>query len=135
MISLLKLRASWGQIGNVAGVRNYSYMSNLSQTGDYTYLGNSHQNPILGLGLTTFPNPDLKWETSEQTDLGFDIEFLEGKLAFGADYFIKNTKDLIEEVPLASVGGVSVAPLGNVGKVQNSGVEFTLGYGDTSLRL
>lgn len=132
VISLLKLRASWGQIGNVAGVRNYSYMSNLSQTGDYTYLGNSHQNPILGLGLTTFPNPDLKWETSEQTDLGFDIEFLEGKLAFGADYFIKNTKDLIEEVPLASVGGVSVAPLGNVGKVQNSGVEFTLGYGDTS---
>lgn len=132
LISLLKLRASWGQIGNVAGVRNYSYMSNLAQTGDYTYLGNAHQNPILGLGLSTFPNPGLKWETSEQTNLGFDIELLNGKFAFGADYFIKNTKDLIEEVPIASVAGVSVAPLGNIGKVQNSGVEFTVGYGETT---
>lgn len=129
-ISLLKLRASWGQIGNVAGVRNYSYVSNLAQTGEYAYLGNMHQNPILGLGLITIPNKNLKWETSEQTDLGFDIEFLQGRLSFAADYFIKNTKDLIEEMPVASVAGISVAPLGNVGKVRNSGFEFTAGYGD-----
>lgn len=131
-ISLLKLRASWGQIGNVNGVRNYSYVSNLSATGDYAYLGNTHQNPIQGIGLVTYPNMGLKWETSEQTDLGFDMAFLNNKLSISADYYIKNTKDLIEEMPVASVAGISQAPLGNVGKVQNSGFELTIGYGNTS---
>ncbi|GHV21454.1 SusC/RagA family TonB-linked outer membrane protein [Bacteroidia bacterium] len=127
-ISLLKLRASWGQIGNVAGVRNYSYSTNLAQTGEYIYLGDNHQNSIRGLGLTTIANKNLKWETSEQTDLGFDIELLSGRLLLSADYFLKNTKDLIDEVPMPSVAGVAVNPLGNVGRVQNSGLEFTLGY-------
>ena len=129
-LSLLKIRASWGQIGNVAGVRNYSYSTNLAQTGEYIYLGNNHQNPVKGLGLTTLANKGLIWETSEQTDVGFDIEFLSGRLAFSADYFVKNTKDLIDEIPMPSVAGVAVNPLGNVGKVQNSGLEFTLGYRD-----
>lgn len=129
-ISLLKLRASWGQVGNVNGVRNYSYLSNLSALGDYAYLGNQHQNPILGLGMVTIPNQDLRWEISEQTDLGFDIELLEGRFSFGMDWYLKNTKDLIEEVPLPSVSGISVAPLGNIGSVQNRGFEFTVGYTD-----
>ena len=129
-ISLLKLRASWGQIGNVEGVRNYSYSTNLAQTGDYIYLGNTHQNPIRGLGLTTIANRSLKWETSEQTDFGLDVEFLSGRFVFSADYFVKNTKDLIDEIPMPSVAGVATNPLGNVGRVQNSGWEFTLGYRD-----
>ncbi len=130
-ISLLKLRASWGQVGNVNGVRNYSYLSNLSQIGNYAYLGSQHQNPVIGMGMVTIPNTNLKWEVSEQTDLGFDIELFNGRLSFGTDYFIKNTKDLIEEMPLPSVAGISVAPLGNVGKVQNRGWEFTLGINDS----
>ena len=127
-ISLLKLRASWGQIGNVNGVRNYSYSTNLEQTGEYIYLGSDHQTPIRGLGLTTFANRSLKWETSEQTDIGLDIEFLSGRISLSADYFIKNTKDLIDEIPMPSVAGVATNPLGNVGKVQNKGWEFTVGY-------
>lgn len=130
LISLLKLRASWGQIGNVGAVRNYSYATNLAQTGEYAYLGSSHQNAIQGLGLTTIANTSLKWETSEQTNLGFDVEFLKGRLSLAADYFIKNTKDMIDEIPMASVAGVAVAPLGNIGKVKNSGFEMTVGYGD-----
>lgn len=130
LISLLKLRASWGQIGNVGAVRNYSYATNLAQTGEYAYLGSSHQNPIQGLGLTTIANTNLKWETSEQTNLGFDVEVLKGRLSFSADYFIKNTKDMIDEIPMPSVAGVAVAPLGNIGEVKNSGFEFTAGYGD-----
>lgn len=133
-ISLLKLRASWGQVGNVNSVRNYSYLSNLSQIGDYAYLGSQHQNPVIGVGMLTIPNKDLRWEISEQTDLGFDIELFNGRLSFGMDWFIKNTKDLIEEVPVSSVAGISVAPLGNVGSVQNSGLEFTLGISDKTKR-
>jgi len=127
-ISLLKLRASWGQIGNVNIVNNYSYASNLEETGEYIYLGNSHENPIKGVGLTTIPNRNLIWETSEQTDLGFDMEFLRGTIYFSTDYYIKNTKDLIEEIPMPSVAGVKTDPFGNIGKVQNRGWEFTLGY-------
>lgn len=132
VISLLKLRASWGQIGNVNGVRNYSYVSSLSATGEYIYLGNTHQNPIQGIGLVTYPNTGLKWETSEQTNIGLDFAFLNNKLSVSTDYYIKNTKDLIEEMPVASVAGISQAPLGNVGKVQNSGFELTVGYGSTT---
>jgi TonB-linked SusC/RagA family outer membrane protein len=129
-ISLLKLRASWGQIGNVAGVNNYSFSTNLAQTGEYIYLGNNHQSPVKGLGLTTIANKSLKWETSEQTDIGFDIALFSGRIAFSADYFVKNTKDLIDEIPMPSVAGVAENPLGNVGSVQNKGLEFTLGYHD-----
>ncbi len=131
-ISLLKLRASWGQIGNVNGVRNYSYSTNLAQTGDFIYLGANHENPIKGLALTTIANKSLKWETSEQTDIGFDIELMDGRLYLSTDYYIKNTKDLIDEIPMASVAGVAVNPLGNVGNVQNRGWEFTLGYRNAS---
>lgn len=127
-VSLLKVRASWGQIGNVNVVNNYSYASNLEETGQYIYLGNSHENPIKGVGLTTIPNRNLIWETSEQTDLGFDLELLWGTVYFSADYYIKNTKDLIEEIPMPSVAGVRTDPYGNIGKVQNRGWEFTLGY-------
>ncbi|MCC8198133.1 MAG: TonB-dependent receptor [Tannerellaceae bacterium] len=127
-VSLLKVRASWGQIGNVNVVNNYSYASNLEETGQYIYLGNSHETPIKGVGLTTIPNRNLIWETSEQTDLGFDLELLRGTVYFSADYYIKNTKDLIEEIPMPSVAGVRTDPYGNIGKVQNRGWEFTLGY-------
>lgn len=129
-ISMLKLRASWGQIGNVNGVRNYSYLANYLQTGEYIPLGDSHQNTIKGLGMTSIPYTGLKWETSEQTNLGLDVVLLNSRLSFGADYFIKNTKDLIDEWIMPSVAGIKDLPLKNIGKVQNRGLEFTLGYND-----
>jgi TonB-linked SusC/RagA family outer membrane protein len=132
-VSLLKLRASWGQIGNVNGVRNYSYATNLAQTGratDMIYMGRNHENPIIGLGLTSIANRNLRWETSEQTDIGFDIELARSRFSLSVDWFIKDTKDLIDEIPMPSVAGVAINPLGNVGLVRNKGWEFTLGWRD-----
>lgn len=129
VISLLKLRASWGQIGSVDMVPNYSFASNLA-TGEPVFLGDNHQNPVYGLSTPTIPNLALGWERSEQTDFGFDMELFRGRVSFSADYFNKITKDLIERIPMASVSGVSEEPYGNIGKVQNRGVEFVLGYKD-----
>lgn len=129
-VSLLKLRASWGQIGNVAGVPNYSSSNNLSLSGKPVYLGDNHQNQIQGLGLTGRVNLGLGWETSEMMNYGLDLGLLNGHISFSTDYFIKTTKDLVEKMPLPSVAGVKEQPYANVGKVVNKGFEFVLGYKD-----
>lgn len=129
-ISLLKLRASWGRVGNVSSVNNYSYTSSLVQTGDGIYLGNNGQTYINGVGLETIPNLKLKWEIAEQTNVGLDLGFLNSKLAITADYYVKNTKDLIDQLPVPSVAGLTTAPFANVGKVENKGWEVSATYSD-----
>lgn len=129
-LSLLKLRASWGQIGNINSVGSYSYNVALVQNSWPVFLGNNAQTPIYGWSLNTVSNRGLKWETTEQTNIGLDMNFLKDKLSFVVDYFVKDTKDLIEAVPMPSVSGISVSPLANVGKVRNSGWEFSGNYED-----
>ncbi len=128
LISFLKVRASWGQVGNIASVGYYSYASNFSTPGYPTFLGKDQTNVIHGLSLTTIANTDLRWETSEQTDIGFDIALFNNRLSFAADWFNKRTKDLIDEMIIPSVAGISDAPLANIGEVKNSGYEFSLGW-------
>ena len=72
-------------------------------------------------------NPDLKWEESEQTDLGIDLAFLNSALTFSADYYVKKTNGMIIRMPIPSYVG-ETKPLGNVGDMKNSGFEFELGY-------
>lgn len=72
-------------------------------------------------------NPDLKWEESEQTNIGLDFAFLNNALTFSVDYYEKNTNGMIIEMPIPSYVG-ETKPLGNVGDMKNSGVEFELGY-------
>jgi TonB-linked SusC/RagA family outer membrane protein len=128
-ISLLKLRASWGQIGNVGNVPMYRSKSvNLAQDGDFTYLGLNGQTQIKGLALTTLLNQDLEWETTEQTDLGADINILNDKLNIVFDYYKKVTKDMIDLVPMPSVAGIQTLPYGNIGKVTNEGYELSATY-------
>lgn len=128
-LSSLKLRASWGQAGNPA-IKPYQSLL-LGQT------VNTGQGAGTGLSVglaPTFPNPDLKWETTAQTDIGFDAGFLNDKVRLTFDYYIKKTTDLLALVQLAPSAGVG-AGIGsgpgqiieNVGEVQNKGWELTLG--------
>lgn len=130
VISMLKFRGSWGRVGNVSSVNNYSYISSLVQTGDGIYLGNNGQTFIKGVGLATIPNMKLKWETAEQTNFGVDMAILQNRLEFSADYYIKKTRDLIDQLPVPSVAGLMEAPFANVGMVENNGWEFTATYSD-----
>jgi TonB-linked SusC/RagA family outer membrane protein len=127
-LSQLKLRASWGQNGSLAALGGYAYSTDMSSAGNYPFVsGNTY---VLGARPTTMGNKDLRWETSTQFDIGFDSRFLNQRLSFSMDYYVKKTKDLLVggTTPSLSIGGT--APVINAGSVENKGVEFELGWRD-----
>ena len=123
-LSNMKLRASWGKNGN-------------DNIGDfrYTVLTSAGNNVLFGKAATknngskasTTANPDLKWEESEQTDLGLDFGFFQNALTFTVDYYKKKTNGMLMEMPVPSYLGEN-KPTGNIGDMENSGVEMELGY-------
>ena len=129
-ISFLKLRASWGQNGNIAVLNNYPYSTTIDyNSAQYQW---SVTDPAISNGSkpSGLANPDLKWETSEQLDLGLDARFLNNRLTFGMDWYNKDTKDLLMSVnPVYEVGIASTTI--NAGSINNRGLEFELGWQDT----
>lgn len=127
-ISILKLRGSWGQVGNIRSVRRFIYAPPF-RLGDYgVFLGDNMSNHVFGLYQPTIANPDLRWERTEQTNVGLDVGLFRNSLSFTVDYFYKLTKDLIETMPIPSVAGVTSPPEVNIGEVENYGWEFSLSY-------
>jgi TonB-linked SusC/RagA family outer membrane protein len=127
-VNLLKLRGGWGQIGNVNSVVRYSYNVPLAVTRYPAAIGKDMQGSLYGTYQRTIPNPDLTWETSEQTSFGLDATLLDQSLTVSVDWFRKLTRDLVDYLPVPQIAGIEVEPKGNVGKVQNSGWEFSAGY-------
>ncbi|WP_418696852.1 SusC/RagA family TonB-linked outer membrane protein [Bacteroides sp.] len=127
-ISSLKLRASWGQNGSLSALSGYSYSTDMASGGLYAFVpGNVY---VIGASPSTMGNDELKWETSEQINVGIDARFLRDRLTFGMDYFDKKTKDLLVwgTTPSLVVGGAT-SPM-NAGNVSNKGWEFELGWRD-----
>ena len=125
-LSNLKFRASWGKNGN-DNIGNFAYttLTALGNTSNY-YFGQSAA-MVYGSKANRLANEDLKWEESEQTDLGLDFGFFNNALTFSVDYYIKKTNGMIIEMPIPSYVG-EARPLANVGDMENSGWEFELGY-------
>ncbi len=125
LIDFLKLRASWGQNGSLSNLGPDQFRSLITTAGiKYPKPGGGF---YTGAEPELLANPELTWETSEQIDLGFDIRFLKGKLAFSADYYNKKTKDLLTPgSPPLSVG--NKAPFVNAGDVVNKGFEFEVDW-------
>ncbi len=131
VVNDLKLRGSWGRLGNDA-IPAFGYLSTIrsgTSTDNYVF-GTGDQNIVIGSTIARPGNPDLKWETTEQTDIGIDASFLRERLYFTADYFVKNTKGMLISLPVSLEAGFQNAPTVNGGQVQNSGVELLLGYRD-----
>ena len=124
LINMLKLRGSWGQVGNVALVPRYSYNAPIVST-NYPAAMGINMDDIYGKYLQTLANRNLKWETTVQTSFGLDVGMLQNSLTFSVDYFHKTTKDLIDRIPTLYIPS---EPYGNVGKVLNSGWEFSANY-------
>lgn len=126
---VFKLRFSWGKNGN-ENIENFGYASFINGGNNY-YFG--RLNDVMygqmqyGTSPGRLPNPNLKWEESEQIDLGFESRFLGGALRFEFDYYKKKTNGMLMEVQTPSYTGQS-APLGNVGKMENWGLEFEAGW-------
>lgn len=124
-ISNLKLRASWGVLGNINALGNYPTKPQLSNVP--VVLG-ENDDKVIGIAADTRANLDINWELTESYNLGVDLGFFDGALKFTADYFIKDTKDLIFELPVSSLEGISQSPFVNSGEVRNEGFEANLSY-------
>ena len=127
LISELKLRASWGKLGNQEiGVYPYS---SLVSTGDRVYaFGN---NIVTGSSILETGNSAIKWETSTQSNLGLDLGLWQDKLTFTTDIFRKVSEDVLVRVPIPQSGGSTRAPYINAASVENKGIEFALSYRST----
>jgi TonB-linked SusC/RagA family outer membrane protein len=127
-VNLLKLRGGWGQIGNVNSVNRYSYNVPLKVTGYPAAMGKDLQGALYGTYQSTISNPDLTWETSEQTSVGLDATILDNSLTVTLDWYRKLTKGLVDYIPIPQTAGIQDEPKGNVGKVLNTGWELGLNY-------
>ena len=123
-LTRLKIRASWGQVGN-EGIAPFSTFSSLNTAANNNPSFNG-SSTVGGIAPGALANPDLKWETTTQMDFGADVELLEGRFNVSFDYFRKNTTDLL----LARTLPPSFGPpsrLENVGEIENTGIEVTVG--------
>ncbi|MBR1490017.1 MAG: TonB-dependent receptor [Bacteroidales bacterium] len=129
-VSFLKVRASWGQNGSTSNLTDYKYSNSIKSDA----VGYSFSQTNFDYQTSTLPmqlyNPDLKWETSEQTDLGLDARFLRDRLSLTLDWFRKDTKDLIiNEINVPLEAGNKAAPV-NGGNIRNQGLEVELAWKD-----
>jgi len=134
-ISDLKIRASYGEIGNQLGIQPFQYIAQYTSgpgqndAGNNGYPFNKTYQP--GLILAALPDPTLKWETSKQTDIGVDAAFLEGALTVTVDYYKKKSKDFLLDLPVSPQSGFTHATR-NVGSIDNHGFEFAVNYSHTA---
>ena len=119
-LSELKLRAGYGIVGN-DNLGSYAYLARVGSGGNYPIGGQT----MPGTYPATIANDDLKWEESEQTNLGVDLGLFDGKITFSADAYIKKNYDLLLNVPMPLGTGFSSA-IQNVGEIENRGLEFQL---------
>ena len=122
-ISMAKLRIGWGQVGN-QNLSSYSTIYNYG-TAYYPDHGNAAAQKVLITTTSNLPNADLKWETTEQTNIGFDLGLFDGRVTLSADAYYKLTKDLLQQKTLAASAGVD-KPWVNMGSILNKGLELTL---------
>ncbi|GET29465.1 TonB-dependent receptor [Prolixibacter sp. SD074] len=129
-ITNLKLRFGWGQNGN-QDVPAYSTISSYYSNPNYSNyaMDGSQTSVYTGFTPTRNGNPDLKWETTTQTNFGIDLGLVRNRIEFTGDYFIKTTKDLLMEQPLPpTIGGTTQTVWTNAGEMQNKGFEITANY-------
>lgn len=129
-LDFLKLRLSWGQVGN-QNIDNYQYLAPIrTSTTNYifgTEVGSAYN--VWGSYPSRLSNEDVTWETSEQWNVGLDAYFLNSRLGFIADFYVKTTKDWLVQAPILATAGTG-APYINGGDVKNTGVELALTWND-----
>ena len=133
-LSRLKLRGSYGALGN-SNIPPYTYLASYSSFTGPNALGslsgaNFTPGGALDIGVTinSIPNPNLHWETVYETNLGIDGEALNGKFYFTAEYYNRDTKDMLYALPVALSSGYTAPYFTNIGKVSSKGVDLLLGY-------
>ena len=127
-ISLLKLRASWGQNGN-QDILPFQFVSPFSFSSQDYYFGTDKTIPTIGGYPSLLGNELVTWETSEQINLGLDINFFQGRVQYAFDVYKKDTKDWLVAPPTLAIHGAEAGYI-NGGAVENKGFEMSLTYKD-----
>ena len=129
-ISFGKIRASWGQNGNVNALNayQYNYTTSIAQNSQWYQFGTSNA-ASYGSIYSNLPNPDLTWERTESIDLGLDLRFLNGRLGLTADWYKKTTKGLLSQGNVSSLQGFTQVVMA-IADVENSGLELDLSWKD-----
>jgi TonB-linked SusC/RagA family outer membrane protein len=129
-MDFLKVRASWGSNGNDA-IKSFNYLSLISLSNAQYNFGNDNSTLTAGSYPSTIGVTKTKWETSYQTNIGFDARFLNSKLNLSVDLYNKLTKDWLIAAPLLGTAGVATNPYINGGDVTNKGIEIQLAYNNS----
>ncbi|NMM49280.1 SusC/RagA family TonB-linked outer membrane protein [Marinigracilibium pacificum] len=127
IISGLKIRGGWGEVGNQEPIQPYAFYSVLSPGWQYAFDNNS---PSQGYAPTFIPSESITWEVSRMSNVGLDFYFLDNRLSLSTEYYIKDTKDLLVDsrfVPAPVFAGAQ-APTSNAGAMTNKGLEITLDF-------
>jgi len=128
-VSFVKLRASWGINGNQE-IGDYQFVSVMDQSRGYIFGGGR----IIGASPQFIENADIRWEESEQIDIALDFGAYNNRLTATVDYYVKNTKGLLERIPIPAHVG-NDPPFANVGSVRNKGVEMSVNWRNVSDKL
>lgn len=121
----LKVRASWGQLGNQNGLGLYDHIPQYKVDGYYPFQGSLGQ----WASVTKLPSETRTWETVEMKNIAVEMGFLDNRLSVTGEYFIKNNKDMLVDIEIPSIIGIDV-PTGNYGELEVKGWEFSAGWKD-----
>ena len=123
-ITELKLRASWGQLGN-QNIGTYPFASVINLSQDFLFGGT----PVKGAAQVDLANKSISWETTETTNFGVDLAMIQNQLTLSAEYYIRDTRDILLQLPVPTTIGLN-APFQNAGSVKNTGWDLALGWQD-----
>lgn len=123
IVDFLKLRASWGKLGNQE-IGNYSFTQNYALGQNYLF----NNTLVQGVAINGLANDKIRWETTTQTNFGLDLELFNRKIRVEADVFDKNTTDILVQLPIPNTLGGLGAPNQNAGIVNNKGVELLINH-------
>jgi TonB-linked SusC/RagA family outer membrane protein len=123
-INNLMIRGGWGSLGNQNSLPNYAFANLVTPNLNYNF-GDA---VLRGQAPTGQGNPNLKWEATKETNIGFDFTGFEGRVTASFDWYNKKTSDILLQVPVVQYSGIEQAPYVNGGDVVNKGVEIMLGY-------
>ena len=123
IFSDLKIRGSWGTTGNQS-ISPYATLAQIASGFNYPYTGGSVTD--IGFSIIRAANPNLKWESTTQSDIGLDVGLFNGRLTATFDYYVRSTKDLLMSRELPTYTGFA-SIIDNVGKTENKGIELTIG--------
>ncbi len=132
-VNNLKFRASYGSVGN-SNIPPYSYTASYSQFNLTTGIAGGAQGfapgqpYVIANSINSLPNPNVHWETVDETNIGLDGEALHGKIYFSLEWYKKDTKDMLYALQLPTSSGFTQAYYTNIGKVENKGFDILVGY-------